>query len=125
MTIAEPPAPSRLARRHLMGGLVAALVSAVTAACSSTSGPVPPPDDKAYACADGRVVRFLEEPRWDRAVLTTTTEQVTLLRAEDDTGGERFVTRTGWEFRINDDQALLTSPGREQTYCRRARVRWR
>jgi hypothetical protein len=100
--------------------LVASLAGVVLlGACSSLGEPEPPPDDLAFYCEDGRTVRLLEEHDWNRAVLTTTTERITLLRAEDDTGGDRWVTRTGWEIRIDDDRALLTSPGRAQTRCER------
>jgi hypothetical protein len=124
MIAPEPSGPHQPWLQRRAGAFVALLSLAALAGCAAEKGPAPPPDDLAFACEDGRVVRFLEERPWSRAVLTTITERVTMERADDDTGAERFVTRTGWEFRVNDDEALLTSPGREQTYCRQRRVRW-
>jgi hypothetical protein len=74
------------------------------------------PEDVDFACADGRQLRLLVEDDWDRAVLSTNSGSVTLLRAEA-ADGERWVARTGWELRVDGDEAVLTSPGRPRTSC--------
>lgn len=104
-------------RRHVSLAIVALLLAVV--GCSRP--PTPFPDDSDFACADGRQLRLLVEEDWDRAILASNLETVTLLRG-DARDGERWVARTGWEFRLDGEAGVLTSPGRPRTVCELTRA---